>query len=115
MIAEGWFETVPELRGKTGLIADEDKKSEWSTRDGCVPALERLIQSVDATHVLMSYNNEGIIPESEIERIFRRYGKEATYRRVGKDYARYRSDSDSDVRSYKGDRVTEFLYYVRLK
>ncbi|MBI4543718.1 MAG: DNA adenine methylase [Gemmatimonadetes bacterium] len=115
LIAEGWFESQPDLRGKTGLIPNDHKKSAWSTRDGCAPALERLLSKVNSVHVLMSYNNEGIIPETEIERIFRRYGIRDTYRRVGQDYKRYRSDSDSNQRQYTGDEVTEYLYYVRLK
>ena len=116
LIAEGWFGAeLPTLRGKTGLIEDSHKKSEWSTRDGCVPALEQLLGAVDATHVLMSYNNEGIIPEKEIERCFRHYGVPSTYRRVGKEYKRYRADRDSETRKYSGDHVTEFLYYVRLR
>jgi adenine-specific DNA-methyltransferase len=115
IIAEGWFEEIPVLRGKTGLVRDEHKKSAWSTRDGCVPALEYLLQHADATHVLLSYNDEGIIPEDEIERVFRSAGVFETYRRVGRDHKRYRSDMDSEVRRYSGDSVTEYLYYVRLR
>jgi len=114
VIAEGWFHDEPELRGKTGLIPDGEKKSAWSTREGCVPALEQLLERADASHVLMSYNNEGIISEGEIERVFKSVGVADSYRRVGREYKRYRSDVDSDVRRYSGDRVTEFLYYVRL-
>lgn len=116
LIAEGWFDAeLPTLRGKTGLIEDSQKKSEWSTRDGCVPALEQLLEAVDATHVLLSYNNEGIIPEKEIERCFKHYGVASTYRRARKEYKRYRADRDSEARQYSSDSVTEFLYYVRLK
>ncbi|WP_419162915.1 DNA adenine methylase [Candidatus Palauibacter sp.] len=116
LIAEGWFGAkLPTLRGKTGLIKDSHKKSQWSTRAGCGPALEQLLEAVDATHVLLSYNNEGIIPEREIDRCFRHYGVASTYRRVGKEYKRYRADRDSEARQYSGDHVTEYLYYVRLR
>jgi adenine-specific DNA-methyltransferase len=115
VIAEGWFEGEPDLRGKTGLIPDEHKKSDWSTREGCVPALEDLLQRADAAHILLSYNNEGIIPETEIERIFTSAGISDTYQRVGREYKRYRSDVDSEARRYTSDRVTEYLYYVRLE
>ncbi|WP_420441962.1 DNA adenine methylase [Candidatus Palauibacter sp.] len=116
LIAEGWFAPeLPTLRGKTGLIDDSQKKSEWSTRAGCIPALEQLLRAVDATHVLLSYNNEGIIPDTEIERCFRQYGVSSTYRRTERTYKRYRADRDSDARQYSGDHVTEFLYYVRLR
>ncbi len=114
VIAEGWFEGEPDLRGKTGLIPDEHKKSDWSTREGCVPALAELLYRADATHVVLSYNNEGIIPETEIERIFRSVGISDTYRRVGRSYKRYRADRDSKQRQYKADQTTEYLYYARL-
>ena len=80
-----------------------------------MPALEQLLDAVDATHVLLSYNNEGIIPENEIERSFRQYGVASTYRRVGREYKRYRADRDSEARQYSGDQVTEYLYYVKLR
>jgi len=114
LIAKGWFDGLPELRGKTGLIPDAHTKSAWSTRGGCVQALEALIGQAEATHVLMSYNSEGIIPEPDIERIFKARGDPATYRRVGIDYKRYRSDSDHEDRRYKADVVTEMLYYTRI-
>lgn len=113
VIARGWFEGEPELRGKTGLIPDTDKKSAWSTREGCVPALEELIANADATFVLMSYNNEGIIPEEDIESIFRQHGVSDTYERVSRQYSRYRADADSDVRRYKADQTSEYLYFVQ--
>jgi adenine-specific DNA-methyltransferase len=114
LIAQGWFADIkPHLRGKTGLIADEGKKSRWSTKAACVEALEDLVQNAKCTHLLMSYSNEGIIPEADIERIFTRHGRPDTYRVVGKDYKRYRSDADSAGRKYTGDGVTEYLYYVR--
>lgn len=114
VIAEGWFRGDIQLRGKTGLIPDGGRKSAWSASDRCVEALEALIAGLDAVHVVMSYNNEGIIPEAEIERIFRQHGRSGTYRRVARSYQRYRADSDSERRQYKTDEVTEFLYYVRL-
>ena len=115
LIAEGWFDQEPTLRGKTGLVPDEHKKSQWSSRTDCVFALEEMLKNADATHVLLSYNNEGIIGENDIERLFKEFGLTHTYQRVGRDYKRYRSDSDNQARNYKGNRVTEYLYYVRLK
>jgi adenine-specific DNA-methyltransferase len=113
LIARGWFDETPVLRGKTGLLSDTDKKSVWSTRSQCVPALERLVATVDADHFLMSYNSEGIIPDAEIERIFRTAGRARTFVRVSREYPRYRSDRPSAVRRYKARSVSENLYYVR--
>ena len=62
-----------ELKGKTGLRKDDYLyKSKFSQKNFCVEALEDLIMNAKADYILMSYNSEGIIPETEIERIFRR-------------------------------------------
>ncbi len=114
LIAKGWFGDLPVLRGKTGLLSDA-KKSEWSTRAGCVAALDRLLATTDADHVVLSYNSEGIIPEPEIQRIFRARGRPGTYRRLTRTYQRYRSDRPSASRRYTSDSVREHLYCVRLR
>ena len=116
IIAEGWFDRRPALRGKTGLPAsDGRKRSEWSRRRECEAAFRALLEAADARHILLSYNSEGIIPESTIEQAFRARGDPDTYRRLDRDYKRYRSDSDGPDRRYRGDRVTERLYYVRAR
>lgn len=112
IIAEGWFDHVPALRGKTGLPEDADKRSDWSRRRSCEDAFERLVAAARCRHVLMSYNSEGIISEECIERVFKERGRASTFRRLELPYKRYRSDSDGAARRYKGDRVIERLYHV---
>jgi adenine-specific DNA-methyltransferase len=114
IIAEGWFAEPLSLRGKTGLPKDQDKRSDWSRRRRCEAAFEELVNAADCKHILMSYNSEGIISEQCIERVMRERGNPDTYRRLEHEYKRYRSDRDSKTRRYKGDRVTEHLYYVRV-
>jgi adenine-specific DNA methylase len=72
-----------------------------------------LIEAVDADHIILSYNSEGIIPDADIERIFRRAGRPDSFVRVARDYQRYRSDSPGPARQYKAHSVREQLYYVR--
>lgn len=116
IIAEGWFDRRPALRGKTGLpTSDGHKRSDWSRRRECEAAFRALLDAADARHILLSYNSEGIIPETTIEEAFRARGDPDTYRRLDRDYKRYRSDSDGPDRRYRGDRVTERLYYVRAR
>ena len=112
LLALGWFEDRPVLRGKTGLLPDRDKRSDWSRRSKCEAALERLIATARCRHIVMSYNAEGILSEAAIERIFKQYGRRATYRRYVRGYRRYRSDADGEHRRYAGDRVEEYLYCV---
>jgi adenine-specific DNA-methyltransferase len=112
LLALGWFDEEPQLRGKTGLLPDRDKRSDWSRRKRCEDALERLVASARCKHIVMSYNAEGILTESAIERIFKQYGRAGTYQRYTRNYRRYRSDSDGENRKYAGDRVEEYLYCV---
>ena len=114
IIAEGWFDEPPILRGKTGLPEDEEKRSDWSRRRRCEHAFAELVNAAPCKHILMSYNSEGIISEDYIEEVLTERGISNTYQRLEQDYKRYRSDRDSDTRRYKGDRVTEHLYYVRV-
>ncbi|UCC72241.1 MAG: DNA adenine methylase [Gemmatimonadota bacterium] len=112
IIAEGWFAESPKLRGKTGLPEDQNKRSDWSRRRSCEQAFADLVNAAPCRHILMSYNSEGIISEGCIESVLRQRGIADTYRRLEQPYKRYRSDRDSKTRRYKGDRVTELLYYV---
>jgi adenine-specific DNA-methyltransferase len=114
IIAEGWYAESPKLRGKTGLPEDRNKRSDWSRRRGCEAAFHDLVNAAPCRHILMSYNSEGIISEECIERTLRERGLGSSYRRLEHAYKRYRSDRDSQTRRYKGDRVTERLYYVRV-
>jgi adenine-specific DNA-methyltransferase len=112
LLARGWFaDDPPALRGKTGLIDTAAQQSQWSVRDACVAALEDLLARASGAHVVLSYNNEGIIPESDIARLFKSRGRRGTYQRVERGYARYRADQ----RAYSADRTTEYLYYVKLR
>jgi adenine-specific DNA-methyltransferase len=112
LLARGWFaDDPPALRGKTGLIDTTAQQSQWSVRTDCVAALDDLLSRASARHVVLSYNNEGIIPEPDIARVFKSHGVPSSYRRVAQDYARYRADQ----RAYVADRTTEYLYYVRLR
>ena len=112
LLALGWFEQEPVLRGKTGLLPDRDKRSDWSRRGKCEAALEQLVATARCRHIVMSYNAEGLLSEAAIERIFKQYGLRDTYQRYVHSYRRYRSDSDSDTRKYAGDRVKEYLYCI---
>lgn len=112
LIAMGWFDGPVTLRGKTGLLLDADKRSDWSRLSRCEDAFERLVATARCKHIVMSYNAEGIIPETTIARVLRSYGRASTYRKYRRRYRRYRSDSDGAGRTYRGDEVNEFLYCV---
>jgi adenine-specific DNA-methyltransferase len=110
LIARGWFDGPVQLRGKTGLIEDGDRRTAWSSSRRCTAAFEELVASARCRHIVMSYNAEGIIPERTIERVLRAFGRQGSYRRYRHGYRRYRSDTDSASRRYRSDVVDEYLY-----
>ncbi|HSL70841.1 MAG TPA: DNA adenine methylase, partial [Longimicrobiales bacterium] len=98
LIATGWFEQPPALRGKTGLLPDAHLRSVWCSVRKAEAALETLLASAECRDVVMSYNAEGIIPESTIERLLKEFGRRATYQRYRHTYRRYRADADGENR-----------------
>ncbi|MDP2481439.1 MAG: DNA adenine methylase [Candidatus Palauibacterales bacterium] len=112
LLAEGWGEE-PELRGKTGLIPDEDRRSDWCRRRECEDALRTLLEAADARHLLLSYNDEGLLESGRIESALRAWGDPDSYDCLERPYRRYRSDGDGPNRRYARDRVRERLHYAR--
>jgi len=112
LIATGWS-PPPEIRGKTGLIPDDGLRSDWCRRSEVAGALARVLDACDARHILLSYNDEGLLPRDEIETRLRERGIADSYVLHDRSYKRYRSDSDGPGRRYRRDRVREQLHYVR--
>ncbi len=112
LISAGW-KPPPTLRGKTGLIPDDALRSDWCRKDRCEEALRSLLEAADAHHILLSYNDEGILEAEAIEQVLRETGSPDSYRRLGTEYRRYRSDGDGPERTYLRDHVQEQLHYVR--
>lgn len=115
ILARGWFDAVPELRGKTGLVKQSDQQSDWCSAGKASSALAELLRSTGARHALVSYNTEGLLSERDIREVLEDAARSGTVKRYSRGYRRYRSDSDRVGRVYQGDRVRELLYHVRLR
>jgi adenine-specific DNA-methyltransferase len=115
LVARGWFDDTVRLRGKTGLIADQEQRSAWCSRREAPTALRELLAATGARHVLVSYNSEGVIPDKEMRSTLKAASIDGRVRRFTRRYKRYRADSDREGRRYKGDEVRELLYYARLR
>lgn len=97
----------PELAGVTGLRAYP--RSRYCQAKEAAEALEDLIVNARTKHILLSYNDEGVLSLAEIERILRRRGQLQTFQTA---YHRFKADHG---RAYKRDATIEFLHYVRVK
>jgi adenine-specific DNA-methyltransferase len=115
ILARGWFDDTPTLRGKTGLLGDAKQRSAWCSPRGVERALAELLMATQATHVLISYNSEGLLSETAMRRVLAHSSVDGDVRRFTHRYRRYRADRDGPQRQYRADRVRELLYYARLR
>jgi adenine-specific DNA-methyltransferase len=99
------------LSGKTGQRDYSMKKSAYSQKTKALEAFEDLVKNINARYIILSYNNEGIIPREDILRILSSVGNIKEYTT---DYRRFRTERDHEKRQYKpvGDKVLEHLYVV---
>lgn len=100
----------PELKGKTKIFDWQDLKSDYSIKSKAIHAMSDLINNIDATHILLSYNNEGIISEEELYDILKKasYNGKVDIRKI--PYRKYQSKLKS-----KNKDVYELLFYIQRK
>ncbi len=115
VIARGWFDSTPVLRGKTGLVTGDGQQSDWCSSRRAKEALVGLLAATGARHALVSYNSEGLLGERDLRDVLADAARTGTVQRYSRGYRRYRSDSDRIGRVYQGDSVRELLYHVRLR
>lgn len=94
----------PEIKGKTGVRTETTKKSKYCLRKEAATAFEDLIKNAKFKYILLSYNDEGIIPIDEIKRIMSKYGK---YKCYGRKHKRFKADSKRD---YIKDFTIEYIH-----
>jgi adenine-specific DNA-methyltransferase len=115
IIARGWFDGPVTLRGKTGLPPKDGQQSDWCSPRRVRSALEQLLAATGARHALVSYNSEGLLPDTELRAVLREASVDGKVRRFSKVYRRYRADAEHAARRYKGTEVRELLYHARLR
>jgi adenine-specific DNA-methyltransferase len=96
----------PTLTGVTGMR--EYPKSRYCRKDSARDAMEHLIRAARAKHILVSYNDEGVMSLDELQKILSLRGKPQIFQTK---YNRFKADNG---REYKRDETTEFVHYVRV-
>lgn len=74
LIATGWFNGEPIPKGKTGMVSFTEKKSDFCSKTKAKKAFSTLIEKINSPIILLSYNNEGIIPHDEIVEELSKHG-----------------------------------------
>jgi len=98
----------PPVKGVTGMRPYQDQKSDFCNSESGIKALGKIIKKNNFKHLILSYNNEGIMPEDKIITLFKEAGKTEI---AEQSYQRYKSHSN--VKNKNGNRVKEKIYYVK--
>jgi adenine-specific DNA-methyltransferase len=69
----------PVLFGKTRKFRRDDQKSAYSRKREAARALAGLIRRLRCGHILLSYNNEGIVPDADLLAMLRERGRVEIY------------------------------------
>lgn len=93
-------------KGKTGLR--EYSRSLYCGRKTVKEAFEGLIRDARFRYIILSYNNEGLMPFDEIKRIMSLYGR---YDVVSRQYHRFRADKEQN-RNHLASCTIEYLHIL---
>lgn len=97
----------PSIKGKTGVRVDISKRSRYCQKKEVEVAFEDLIKNSNFKFILLSYNDEGIIPINRIEEIMSKYG---SYKRYEQQYRRFKSDNN---KNYLKNSTIEYLHCLK--
>lgn len=97
---------APVLNGVTGIR--DYPRSPYCQPKAAREALEHLIRNASTKHILLSYNDEGIMGLEDVRKILSLRGKPKTFQTT---YNRFKADNGRD---YKRDSTIEYIHYVRV-
>jgi adenine-specific DNA-methyltransferase len=108
-----------QIRGKTGLLPFEDRRSDYCKKAKCAGVFTDLLLHARTEHILVSYSEEGILSADEIAAALTAACGPEGFSQVVIDHKRFRSDTDRGGRNYhqvegrNRDRVGEWLFHAR--
>ena len=115
ILARGWTDSAPAIRGKVGLLAGEEGRSQWSHGRRVQKLFAALLGATRARHALVSFNSEGHLAPEALQSLLAKASADGEVSHFTQRYRRYRADSEREGRHYHGDIALEHLYLVRLR
>lgn len=97
----------PKIKGKTGVRAENNKRSKYCMKKEVEQTFEELIKNAKFKYIFLSYNDEGIIPFKRIEEIMSKYGSYKVYKQKHK---RYKADNK---RRYLKNNTIEYIHCLK--
>lgn len=115
ILARGWSNSAPAVRGKVGLLAGKEGRSDWSHGRRVKKLFSALLGASGARHALVSFNSEGHLEPKTLLGLLKEAAVDGKVAHFQQGYRRYRADSEREGRHYHLDRAVEHLYLVRLR
>ena len=115
ILARGWSDSAPAIRGKVGLLAGEEGRSQWSHGRRVQRLFSGLLADSGAKYALVSFSSEGHLKPEALESLLGKASADGKVSRFSQRYRRYRADSDREGRQYHADIALENLYLTRLR
>jgi adenine-specific DNA-methyltransferase len=115
ILARGWTDSAPEIRGKVGLLAGNEGRSQWSHGRRVKKLFAGLLAATGAKHALVSFNSEGHLTPDALQALLAGASVDGEVSHFTQSYRRYRADSEREGRHYHRDTALEHLYLVRLR
>jgi adenine-specific DNA-methyltransferase len=115
ILARGWTTGEPAIRGKVGLLAGPEGRSQWSHGRRVKKLFRGLLEASRAVHALVSFNSEGHLEPEALLSLLKEASVDGEVAHFSQRYRRYRADSDREGRHYHKDIAQEHLYMVRLR
>ncbi|MBM6808387.1 Dam family site-specific DNA-(adenine-N6)-methyltransferase [Faecalicoccus pleomorphus] len=100
----------PTVSKVTGSRKTAPMRSDWSKAYKCHILLDRIVAKTKAKHILLSYNNTGLMSKEFIEAVLKRYGKLETYICRKIQYKKYQNWKSSNMNTNY-----EYLFYIEKK
>jgi adenine-specific DNA-methyltransferase len=97
---------MPLLAGITGMR--DYKRSKYCQQKTAKQVLKHVVQMARAKHILISYNDEGLMGLDDVQEILSLRGEPRTFQT---SYTRFKADNG---RQYKRDETIEYVHYVRV-
>ncbi len=93
-------------KGKTGLR--DYYKSDWCRTGEVLKSFGELIENAQFPYIFLSYNNEGLMSQKDVQMVMERFGK---YTLKTKKYQRFKADK-TENRNHKASETFEYLHIL---
>lgn len=100
----------PTISKVTGSRPTGPMRSDWSKMYHAHILFDKVVAETHASHIILSYNNDGFMSKEFIESTLKRYGVEESYECLVIDYKKYNNTKCQGASGHQ-----EYLFYIEKK